>query len=276
MPTAVAPADVDNDRFVRLSREGGGLRVDVREVGFVAVDVQVQVPRTAWVGISTVNSDVAVHGLTGDTRIRQVSGNARLFAVAGRLDLETISGPIAVQGADVALRAATASGPITLDAEHIDELVLTTLSADVSVSGALRPDGSYRIESVSGDVRLATPTGLTATLRSLSGRVVVDIPAREEIRRGERVVTVGDGQATVQVRSVSGRLRLAAAGAVASPAQPPEPSVPPAVPAPTGPSDPSDVMVPRGDDPLATLQALERGEIDVDEASRRLAGASHG
>jgi hypothetical protein len=129
------------------------------------------------------------------------------------------------------------------------------------------------------------------------------MPVREEVRRGERVVTVGDGRATLQVRTVSGRLRLKDPGQAAEPApppaavpfldavplpagvpplapvpppvpllppEPPDPPAPPALPAPpaTGPAP--------VEDPLATLLALERGEIDVDEASRRLGGTSHG
>jgi hypothetical protein len=249
-------AGIDPDRIVRLSRGDDRLGIDVREGDLLAVDLRIEMPRTASVRIHTVSSEIEVRGLTGETRIRQVSGKARLFEMGGNLNLDTISGPITVEGTEVALQASTASGAISLDARRIDELELTTLSADVSLAGVLRPEGNFRIEAVSGDVRLVSPTGLTATFRSLSGRVVIDGAGRDEARRGERVVTLGDGRVPVQVRTVSGSLRLQGAGQPVN--------------------DGTDAAQPHVEDLLVTLMALERGEIDVDEASRRLGGTGGG
>ena len=47
---------------------------------------------------------------------------------------------------------------------------------------------------------------------------------------------------------------------------------PPPPPAPTPPAAPAPPL-PSPDEQLAILQALERGEIDVEEATRRLSGA---
>ena len=53
--------------------------------------------------------------------------------------------------------------------------------------------------------------------------------------------------------------------------QPPAAPAPPAPPTPAAGAAPS-TQPPTAEEQLAILQALERGEIDVEEASRRLAG----
>jgi hypothetical protein len=266
----------DPERIVRVSRDDDRVTVEVREGSPLAVEIGIDVPRSASVTVGTVSADVELHGLRGVTRIEQVSGKARLFGIAGQLDIETISGPVAVEGGDVGLKASTASGAISVDVERIDDLELTTLSGDVSLAGGLRAEGHFRIESVSGDIRLATPSGFTAMFRSLSGRVLSEGGVADQARRGEHIVRVGDGRAPVQVRTVSGKLRLTGADRPAQSVEPPVAPVPPEPPTRPTPAVAAEQAAVSVDDSLATLLALERGEIDVDEAARRLGGMSRG
>jgi hypothetical protein len=82
---------------------------------------------------------------------------------------------------------------------------------------------------------------------------------------------IGDGAARLRFRSLSGDLHVMGAGGERGvkdqPFTPPAPNYPPMPPAPPAPP------APNAPDSLEILRQLERGEIDVEEAQRRLEGA---
>jgi hypothetical protein len=115
-----------------------------------------------------------------------------------------------------------------------------------------------------GDLSLGVVGGLTLEVRGLSSDVHVGVSHRSEGSRDRRRYVIGDGASTVQFSSMSGDVHVRAARRITAP---PAPPTPPAPPAPTRPPKPI------GDDEqLEVLRALERGEIDIEEAQRRLAG----
>lgn len=180
--------------------------------------------------------------------------------MSGALRLTDIGGDLRVRGvsADVSLRAAaavrlelnTVSGDVSAMAPRFSALRIVTVSGDVELEGALPTDAESRLETVSGDVRVGVVNGLTIEVRALSSDVEVSVPHRSEGSRDRRRYVIGDGRARLVFRSMSGDL-VAHAPRRLSPA-----AAAPAVP----------------DDQLTILRALERGEIDVDEAARRLTG----
>ena len=110
--------------------------------------------------------------------------------------------------------------------------------------------------------------GMTLEVRGLSTDVTVSVPHRSEGSRDRRRYVIGDGSSSLLFSSMSGDVTVHPARRVAavSPALP-APPTPPRPPAPPRP-------LPHVSDQeqLEVLRALERGEIDVDEAARRLAG----
>jgi hypothetical protein len=101
-------------------------------------------------------------------------------------------------------------------------------------------------------------------VRALTTDVSIAVAHRSEGSRDRRRYVIGDGAATLQFSSMSGDVVVHTARRIAVP--------PPVAPrAPEPPAPPSPPLGP--DEQMAVLRALERGEIDVDEASRRLAGS---
>jgi hypothetical protein len=87
-------------------------------------------------------------------------------------------------------------------------------------------------------------------------------------------VTVGAGGPTVLFNSMSGDLAINRPRRLDRVVpQPPAAPIPPPAPLAGAPMPPAPSTAPSAADQLEILQALERGEIDVDEASRRLTGA---
>jgi hypothetical protein len=225
-----------------------------------------------------------------------------LWSLGGLVEASSISGSITLDsGGDIRLRANTISGGVRVRARRFYGMAVSTTSGRITVVGALDPAGDYRADSISGGVSLTPLSGVTAELRTVSGSITSEIEHKVEGGRGFWRSIIGDGRPTFRVNSTSGGLRIVAARpgdyvvAGSAPVKSTEPV--PAVPAAPGPttSAPADAQPDSGlretaetwspeepveadearepatdDDELAILQALERGEIGVDEAAKRL------
>lgn len=284
---AASEAHAD-DAFERLkyaaSRQEGVLEVsepkrDGRSLGSIAgflglsgdrVDVRVvaELPRRATVAFTGVSADVDVVGLRGTQEFRTVSGDVVMSDLGGSVALNGVSSDISIRAEEpIRLRATTVSGDLSAIAPRFEDAHITTVSGDIEVEGELDRQVTHRFETVSGDLSLGVVGGVTLEVRGLSSDVDVSIAHRSEGSRDRRRYVIGDGAVAVQFSSMSGDVSVHAARRMANPPAPPRPPAPPAPP-----SAPVSPPALSGDDQLAVLRALERGEIDVDEASRRLAG----
>ena len=274
----------DGSDLRRLETEPGDGILAVRARGG-APDLDIEVPIAAAVIIEGSSSDLAAIGLRGEQRYRTASGDIDLQDVGGRLAIEAVSGDVNVMAtAPAELSARTVSGDMAVRAGSITRLRAVTTSGDLHVAGSFDGEGPFAIESVSGDATLAPAAGLRVEASSITGDVRADVDARSEGPRGRRTVVVGAGGPEMTFRSTSGDLHIVRAAVLApAPIALPDPPQPPAVPSPDDPVIPSPAAlgdattetVPAADAPidpsLDILRELERGEIDVDEAMRRLA-----
>lgn len=290
--------DGDLERSVLVERGDGSLSLRAgRGVPFGegkrreshSAELVIDVPTGATVVVETASAEVTVDGLTGDQRYRTASGDIRLRDVRGRLSVETMSGDVDVLAVGTSsVVARTVSGDLSVRTANLEAFRATTTSGDVRMAGRLMGDGPFAIETVSGDMLLALAGDVRLEASTVAGDVTSEVDARSEGTPGRRVFVVGGGRPTMTVRSMSGDVSLMKATAVTRPAEPPAPPTPPTAPRPPMPPVPSGttasidesptIVVDRAgpavddDDPsLAILRALERGEIDVAEAGRRLA-----
>jgi hypothetical protein len=213
------------------------------------IDFEVELPRAARVEINAVSADVDAAGLLGEQRYRTVSGDLGLEGAGGRISLTTVSGDAKLTASEaLELDATTTSGDLELDAGVLTLVRIRSVSGDARLRGAFRQGPEHGMESVSGDLRLEPHTGLTIeTSRAL------------DVSRGRRIV-VGDGAALFRFRSMSGDVRVAGGSETKE-----RPAPAPAMPAPAEPPEARPAP-----DSLEILRALEAGEIDVEEATRRL------
>jgi hypothetical protein len=276
----------------------------------VGADIAIDVPWGTQVRLETMSGSIEALSMIGDQKYRTVAGDIRLWGLGGLVEAGTISGSISLDaGGDLRLRGNTISGGIEVRAYVFHGMILSSTSGGIAVVGAFDPAGDYRAESISGSVRLTPLSGVTAELRTVSGSIISDIEHRVEGGRGFWRSIVGDGRSVFHVNSTSGGLRLLApspedrAVSASAPAAPAgsAPEAPAASSATAGtaaqraeaeaegvgaqagdPSaaqsveswNPDETADPSGDiaeeQELAVLQALERGEIGVDEAAERL------
>jgi hypothetical protein len=208
--------------------------------------------------VRAVSGDLQTSGFRAQQRLHTVSGDHRIVETGGDLEVHSVSGDVSLRAvADANVNVDTVSGDLSAEAPTIHRLDVNAVSGDVSVDAALGP-GPHAIDTVSGDVRLATNSGVTVSVRGLASDIHSALPHRIEGSADLRRLVVGDGAAPLAFSSMSGDFSVTRSRhAPRSLASPPA----------------SAAAVPRRDSAqAAVLQALERGEIDVDEAMRRLGG----
>ncbi len=251
----------DSSLHINTDEQGGGW-FSFRNRGSVEFDVTV--PQRARVEITAVSADIAAQGLLGDQSYRTVSGDVAVDDGGGRVSIVTVSGDAQVNGVE-ALEANinTTSGDAEVDAPVLQPVRMKTVSGDMNVRGGFAPGPQHTVESVSGDLTIESTSGLTVdTKRGL-----------DFSKKSGRPMVAGDGSANLRFRSLSGDVHLSGFGITTAPSAPAAPPAPAAPFAPTTPAAPQEPQM-SNEDSMEILRALERGEIDVEEASRRLGGAA--
>ena len=244
---------------------------NVLSFGRGARTIELEVPGDARLEVNTASGAVQISGIRGGIAVHTASGDVTAEDAAGELRVATASGRVSLAGPGrLAATVRTASGDVGIAAGLITGLTLSTMSGRVEAAGAVDPGLDGSVSTASGTVRLALDGGVTVAVRTVSGRARATHPAATPGDRGPGWV-LGDGMARVAVSTISGSIHLdgprtGAAGAPTVVGLPASPAGVPASPAdvPTGPA-PADAT-------LEVLRALERGEISVDEAARRLEG----
>jgi hypothetical protein len=273
----------DLGRVVRKLLDGGHVKVDAQIFAFGALltgdvrfDLTVELPRSslgpeATVKVRTASGDVRVEEVAGTLDVATASGEVALAGGDGEATIHAVSGDLTVQRAQGGVTARTASGGVRITGGRLTRFALTTVSGDVTVEAALAGDETSRVDSVSGDVRLAldvpAATGASLSLKSIAGDARVASEFRGVGRRAWRLGPGETGGPAILVKTVSGNLE--ARGTLSGEAPP----VPPAE-RPTAPAAGSVGERPAGDEKtearLAVLRAVERGELEVEEALSRL------
>ena len=268
--TAASEADADrlfDEVQMRVLRRDGELVVneheDTHTVGSMIgrlfgagehyeLTIDADLPAAAKLQLTAVSSDVEGAGFTGEQRYRTVSGDLRLTDLAGSVQLETVSGDASLQASsELAVQVQTVSGDVSVTAPLLRSLRANTVSGDAEIEGELDSSGDFKVETVSGDFVLRLVGNATIEVHGLSTDVHSELDHRLEGQVDRRRVIIGSGGARLLFNSMSGDVDVRRPRRINARAKAEEP-------------------VP--DSQLDVLRALERGEIDVDEATRRLGG----
>jgi hypothetical protein len=281
----VFQVDAGEGRLTLTSPDRGGIDLVVFGIGRrSSLDLEVEVPRQANVSIESASADVTIVGLVARTAVRTASGDVEMRAMGGKLELDAVSGEVSVDAdAPIDLRARTISGDLAIHAPQIRQAAVETTSGDVRLDALLTGDGPFEIQTVSGDATIVGRAGLRIEARTVTGDLRSDLPHRFDKSPGRKQLVIGDGATTVGFRSVSGDLRVVAprdgsatsfSSILAAPAapMPPTPPVPPVAPsAPAGNGTAERHEAGHEVARLDILHALERGELSVETAMKRLA-----
>ncbi|MDT7542242.1 MAG: hypothetical protein QOE33_2146 [Acidobacteriota bacterium] len=144
------------------------------------------------------SSNISVRRSQGDVRATTINGNINVQCVKGRVDASTSRGEIILTNVGGDVEATTTDSPINF-------------------TGAITPNGRYRLKSMEGKVTMSIPDGspgFTANLMSYNSDAVTDFDVRgtsantnsQASRRLE--ARHGDGHAQITLDSFSQSVRL--------------------------------------------------------------------
>ena len=185
-------------------------------------DIVVRVPAGTDIEAKNASGDVSIDVDTGDVDVVTASGDIRARVVAGTARLKVASGDIGLDHVAGSLDVISASGDVRVG--RVDgDLAVKSASGDASVATV---GGSVSLSSASGDLKVGRLDGEDVQIRTLSGDVVVGIPARRRIDLDLQSMSgdlrnrlpEGDGsppEATIRIKasSVSGDVTIQGASA---------------------------------------------------------------
>jgi Putative adhesin len=132
---------------------------------------EITAPKGVGVEASVASADVTGTGTFGDIEVRSASGDVTFEDVTGRATIKTASGDVRLESTARGADVKTASGDVVLSRVR-ERLAATLVSGDLEVDGVA---GSTHSSTVSGDIRIKGAGPGDATLRSVSGDMVLDV-----------------------------------------------------------------------------------------------------
>jgi Putative adhesin len=241
------------------------------------VDFEITVPAECAIDAQTVNGEMSIEGVRGPLEVQSVSGDVALADIQGPMRIKSVSGDVDCRRYVGHLEGNTVSGDVTIVGASLRSSQLHTVSGDVLIEGRLDPRKEHRFKSISGDVELAlSHPNATIEYKTASGDVECQLPARIARRgRKEYSVVVGDGEARVGVKTVSGDLTVHGTSAVAPEDAEAQESVP-AEAAAVDDVEKTQPMDTSREEVRSVLERLARGELGVDDAAAALDDAHRG
>jgi len=261
---------------VEIEQEGNEIRISQRafmlERGWAnvfrehraSVDYEIEVPRGSLVQVRSASGEIEVHATEGAVELQSVSGDINVSDARGGSRLRTVSGDVSAEQCAGVVEGNSVSGDFVLRACTWPSARLRTISGDVEAEVRLPGPGPVDLNTISGDIQLATGSPFELHFETTSGDLSGEGISLQKVGRRSFAARSGEGGADIHVRTVSGDLSVRHADVVApdAPAQEPMPM--------------SDAATTAGRDrkaeALEVLKGLEEGTIDADEAARRLDG----
>ena len=167
------------------------------------------------VSATTVSGAIDVSGGRRDVTLESMSGPIKASQVAGDLEAQNVSGSVRAENVSGRIEAWAVNGNIRLIGVRSNDIRAQTVGGDIVYAGRLATGGTYDFESHSGTSRLTIPRGSGAQFRieTVSGAVQSDFPidtgpAKGRRKSGRVEFTIGDGRATVTVRTFNGRILI--------------------------------------------------------------------
>lgn len=201
--TSMEPSTLD----LRVPK-GASLEVEV-----VSAPVSIDGIDGGTIKVNSVSGKVRVNARTPSIEAHTVSGSIELAGRAQRVDLQTVSGDILAPSVGDDAELQTVSGRIRVTGGPWRKLSLSTVSGDVQLGGGIAGNGTYSVDSMSGDVQLQVPANLSAIIHatSFSGDLRSDFgtPKKNDNGPGSELnTTAGSGTGKMTIETFSGDLRI--------------------------------------------------------------------
>ncbi len=158
--------------------------------GSGSVNLEVFVPRSTSLHVSSGDGQLTLDGVSGDLTLRTGDGSVEVSNASGQLRVNTGDGPIKIGRFEGQLDARTGDGPIALDGKFVS---LAARTGSGSVILAIPADSNFTIET---DAEEVTNEGLTLTEDLAPSKRV----KRWKVGSGGKVFVINTGDGKILVR----------------------------------------------------------------------------
>ena len=196
-------------------------------------NLEIYVPENSTVDFQGVSTDISIENLLGGLRARSVSGDVTAANIQERVHIKTVSGDIDISDSSGKANIVTVSGEIEIEMDS-GMIILDTVSGDIEaeleefsalranavsggieVEGKLVDNGDIDMSSVSSDLVLNLGGPINAHLVVETGPggdienfLTDDEPIEKFPSRMALEATLGSGEGTIKLRTVSGDIRI--------------------------------------------------------------------
>jgi hypothetical protein len=191
---------------------------------FKSADADLEVEAVAEAHLETNSGKISMRRVTRAIEATSIEGDVLLEDSSGRVSLESFNGSVeAINVSKTAegdfFRAKTISNDVMLERVTHSRVEVSTISGEITMTGPLARYAQYDLKTTSGDITLTMPVDssfrLTARV-SEGGEIVTDFPLKYAaglstdrlLSTGQMIGTHGKGDATINLASFSGTLRL--------------------------------------------------------------------
>ncbi|HYO90899.1 MAG TPA: DUF4097 family beta strand repeat-containing protein [Pyrinomonadaceae bacterium] len=223
------PAVEDEEEEPHFGRCSGAANIELdvpREATlfFKSADANLEVDAVAEAHLETNGGKISMRRVTRAIEATSIEGDVLLEDSSGRVSLESFNGSVeAINVSKTAegdfFRAKTISNDVMLERVTHSRVEVSTISGEITMTGPLARYAQYDLKTTSGDITLTMPVNssfrLTARV-SEGGEIVTDFPLKYSsglstdrlLSTGQMIGTHGKGDATINLASFSGTLRL--------------------------------------------------------------------
>ncbi len=234
----------DRDRVRIRARRSGGVPIQIENKGVALViraprqmerntriDYTLTVPTSMDLTVHGMKSPVTIRGTTGRIEVHTINGAVDLSGGRERVEVHTVNGPVTITGARGRVEVHGVNQPVTLrdvngegievnavngtvSLEGVDARTVeaVTVNGGIRFRGAIRDDGSYRLNAHNGGIAFDVPEGTSARVHvsTFKGTLRTGFPVTlEEGPHGRQFhFTLGTGRAHIELTSFNGTIEL--------------------------------------------------------------------
>ncbi len=214
-----AVIEVVYPRNKRNLKDGAELVIHVPENSRLEVECV-----SAWIKASDLKGEVDLESVSGavtfegwcsELEAESVSGSVQIEGGAPEMDLGSISGSVRLDGREGELDVETVSGAIEVEMDKLLGLSAGSVSGSIDIAADLDKRGNYNCDVVSGSISFAVPGNVSAEFEVSTFNGNIDNEFGQKARKTSKYApgkelefTNGDGEASVELNSFSGNVRI--------------------------------------------------------------------
>lgn len=176
----------------------------------VTVDYEITVPKNCTVSVNSVNSYILIADISGDIDLKAVNGKIEARAITGNINFKTVNGRMDIANLTGTAKLNTVAGKIIVIDSQIEKLSAKSVAGMVSIQTSLG-EGPYKLNNVSGSLKLTIPENSPCTIRSnsISGRLRTNLATtHSSISSNSSHIEILGGGPKIMMNTVSGSMEI--------------------------------------------------------------------